>query len=68
MSKYLTSVDPENGVAQLDTGEQIPITNMMCLDGEDTINPAFCRRGVAGPCADGDWYPFSCDASEDDFF
>ena len=68
MCKYLTSVDPEEGIAQLDTGEQIPITNMMCLDGEDITDPAFCRRGVAGPCSDGKWYSFTCDASEDDWF
>ena len=61
---YLTAVDPEGKIAQLDTGETIPIANMFDQNAVEVLNPAFCRRGVAGPDGDGNWYPFTCDAEE----
>jgi hypothetical protein len=63
--RYLTSVDPESGYAQLDNGERIPITNMYDAAAQDTTDPALCQRGVAGPCSEGNWYPFTCDLPED---
>lgn len=65
MPRYITSVDPKGAVAQLDNGEQIVVTNMFDADGREVFDPAFCRRGVAGPCTEGGWYTFACGAEED---
>lgn len=64
MMAYITSVCPEEQIAQLNTGERIPITQMFDAEAVEVADPAFCRRGVAGPDAEGRWYPFSCDAEE----
>lgn len=60
----ITSVDMSARVARLDTGENIPVTNMFDARGEETDDPNIARRVVAGPCADGNWYAFVTDEPE----
>lgn len=65
MSEYvITSVDLDNGSAQLESGERIPVKNMLDIEGHLTGDPRSCRRVVAGPCSEGKWYAFMVEADE----
>jgi hypothetical protein len=60
----ITSVDLVGGIAQLDTGEWVTITNLYDMKGREVSNPLLGRRGVAGPDSEGRWYAFMIEAAE----
>jgi hypothetical protein len=56
----ITSVDLEQGFAQLSTGERVPVTKMFTADNQVTRDPDRCAKAVAGSDAIG-WFAFSVD-------
>jgi hypothetical protein len=56
--RRIVAFDLGNMVAILDDGQDIPITNMIDEDREETTDTDEAFSLVAGPCAAGMWYAF----------
>lgn len=51
----IETIDFAGGVIYLDTGEEVPITNMFDIDSEATSDHDLVMAIVAGPMKNGRW-------------